>query len=64
MPTDEGDSDDDSDFAVSETASETDEEEIIELSCILMYLDVYERVTSRYMRNTCKIHVRYIGYVS
>ena len=32
--------------------------------CILMYLDVYERDTSRYVHDTCTIHARYMGYVS
>jgi hypothetical protein len=31
--------------------------------CILMYLDVYERDTSRYVHDTCTIHARYMGYV-
>jgi hypothetical protein len=32
--------------------------------CILMYLDVYERDTSRYNADTCRIHQDTSGYVS
>ena len=32
--------------------------------CISMYLDVYERDTSKYMQDTCTIHAGYMGYVS
>ena len=32
--------------------------------CILMYLDVCERDTSRYKQDTCKIHHDTTGYVS
>ena len=28
--------------------------------CILMYLDIYERDTSRYVHDTCTIHARYM----